>query len=97
MTAEEGPAKLVSIVTEAAVETLLLREIEAMGIDGYTITDVRGRGTRGRRSGSWDASASIRVDVVCAPVRAEALALRVKERFAPGYALFIFICDAWVP
>lgn len=93
----EGAAKLVSIITESVVESPLLKEIEALGIEGYTVADVRGRGVRGRRSGSWDASASIRVDVVCSELQAPVLAERVKARFGQGYALFVFVCDAWVP
>lgn len=35
---------LLTIITEAAVEHALLKDLEKLGIKGYTVSDVRGRG-----------------------------------------------------
>ena len=39
--------KLLTIVTEAALENTLAKTIERLGAHGYTITDARGKGGRG--------------------------------------------------
>ena len=36
--------KLLTIVTEAALENILIKDIERLGAQGYTITDARGKG-----------------------------------------------------
>jgi hypothetical protein len=41
--------KLLTIVTKAAPEDTLVRDIETLGARGYTITDARGKGSRGQR------------------------------------------------
>jgi nitrogen regulatory protein PII len=73
--------KLVTIVTEAALEATLARELDELGAPGYTITDARGRGSRGVRSAGWDLSGNIRVEVVCGADVAHAIAARLRERY----------------
>lgn len=60
-----GMRKLLTIVCEAALEETLLSEIEALGARGYTVTDARGKGSRGRRDATWGPLANIRVEVLC--------------------------------
>ena len=59
--------KLLTIVTEAALEGRLVSEIERLGAHGYTVADVRGKGGRGVRAGGWNLSANIRIEVATAP------------------------------
>jgi len=42
----------------------LERELPALGVHGYTITDARGSGTHGRGSGAWRKEGNIRVDIL---------------------------------
>ena len=58
--------KLLTVVTEAALEATLVREIETLGARGYTITDARGKGGGGKkRDASWAPHANIRLEVLC--------------------------------
>ena len=57
--------KLLTIVTEGAIETSLVRDLDRLGAHGYTITEARGKGHRGVRNAGWDASSNIRIEVVC--------------------------------
>ena len=57
--------KLVTIVVEAALEQRLIKDLERLGANGYTITDARGKGSRGVRNAGWDRSGNIRVEVLC--------------------------------
>ena len=88
--------KLLTIVTEAALEPELVREIERWGARGYTITDARGKGGRGIRSAGWDLSANIRIEVVCTADTAHAIAAALRGRYYDNYAMILFIGDVEV-
>jgi hypothetical protein len=85
--------KLLTIITEAALEHELAREIERLGARGYTITDARGKGGRGVRNAGWELSANIRIEVACTADVAHAIAAALKARFYDDYAMILFIGD----
>ncbi len=88
--------KLLTIVTEAALERELAREIERLGAHGYTITDARGKGGRGIRDAGWEVSANIRIEVICTADTAHAIAAALRERYYNNYAMILFIGDVEV-
>ena len=59
------PKKLLVIIGESALEKFLVRDIKEFGANGYTITDVRGGGTRGAREAAWEGDRSIRMEIIC--------------------------------
>lgn len=91
-----GHVKLLTIVTEAALEGTLIRDLERLGAQGYTITDARGKGSRGVRDAGWEASSNIRVEVVCDPQTAERVAAHLQERYYDDYAMILFLGDVTV-
>ncbi len=88
--------KLVTIVTEAALEQALVGEIQSLGATGYTITDARGKGGRGVRNATWTPSANIRIEVVCQEAIADAIAAMLRSRYYDNYAMILFISDVAV-
>ena len=46
----ERTREFLTIVTEASLESALLRDFERLGAHGYTVTDARGTGSRGVRN-----------------------------------------------
>ena len=88
--------KVLTIITEAALERDLGEEIERLGAHGYTVADVRGKGGRGVRSAGWDLGANIRIEVVCTEDTAHAIAAALKERYYDNYAMILFIGDVEV-
>jgi nitrogen regulatory protein PII len=88
--------KLMTIVTEASLEQLLVDDLERLGAHGFTVTDARGKGTRGVRSSAWAPSANIRIEVVCDETTANAIALHLRERYYAHYAMILFIADVSV-
>ncbi|HGM8104095.1 TPA: transcriptional regulator [Pseudomonas aeruginosa] len=88
--------KLLTIITEAALESVLIKDLERLGIRGYTITDARGKGSRGVRSSAWDASSNIRIEVVCDAATAEAIAAHLQARYYENYAMILFVSDVAV-
>lgn len=88
--------KLLTIVTEAALEGTLVRDLDQLTAHGYTITDARGGGTHGVRDAGWDASSNIRIEVVCDTETAEAIAAYVQEHYFDNYAMILFVSDVEV-
>ncbi len=85
--------KLLTIVTEAPLEQNLLKDLERLGAGGYTITDARGKGSRGVRNAQWEHSGTIRVEVVCDAATSDAIAAHLKDRYYDDYAMILFISD----
>ncbi len=88
--------KLVTIITELSLETTLIREIEQCGATGYTITNARGKGSRGERDAEWDADRNIRVEIVCNAKVAEAINYMLQEKYYDHFAMVSFTQDVSV-
>lgn len=91
-----GARKLLTIVTEAAIERVLLQDLGRLGASGYTVTDARGKGSRGVRNSAWDASSNIRIEVVCDAATADAIAAHLRARYYENYAMILFTSDVEV-
>ncbi len=99
---QQFPRRLLTIVTEAVLERELVTEIESLGVRGYTITDARGKGSRGRRQSDWAqegnirvevVEGNIRVEVVCEAELAERVAGHLRDRYYDHYAMVLFLQD----
>ena len=88
--------KLLTIVTEAALESVLVKDLQRLGVQGYTITDARGRGSRGARTAAWSESSNIRVEIVCDAATAESIASHLQARYYDDYAMILFVSDVAV-
>jgi nitrogen regulatory protein PII len=88
--------RMVTIVTEAALERALVTELEALGVKGFTITDARGKGSRGTRQSDWVQEGNIRVEVICDPALADRIAVHVRDKFYANYAMILFLQDVSV-
>lgn len=85
--------KLLTIVTEAALEATLVREIEALGARGYTITDARGNGGQGKRDASWAPHANIRLEVLCDADTARAICTALRECYYDNYSMVMYVSE----
>lgn len=92
----EHMRKLLTIITESAIEGSIARDIERLGAHGYTITDARGKGSRGVRNAGWDASSNIRIEVVCDAETAEAISAHLKAHYYDNYAMIMIMSDVVV-
>ena len=88
--------KLLTIVTESALEGVLLQRLERLGAQGYTVTEARGKGRRGVRKARWDQSSNIRVEVVCDTTTAERIVAYLQENYYDDYAMVLFLTDVEV-
>lgn len=85
--------KLLTIVTEAAIEGVLLRDLERLGALGYTVSEARGKGSRGVRNADWDASRNVRIEIVCDVPTAERISVHLQTRYYDDYAMILFVSD----
>ncbi len=91
-----GSKKLLTIVTEAALENELTDVIKSKGASGYTIVNARGRGSRGVREADWSTSSNIRVEVICDEATAEKIAEHLQEHYYKHYAMVSYLSDVFV-
>lgn len=84
---------LLTIVTEAIVEPTLLRDLEKIGLTGYTVSDARGKGGRGVRDAAWDEAANIRIEVICNRDLAEHVLHHLHERYFANYAMIAYVSE----
>ncbi len=88
--------KLLTIVTEGALERFLLEDLERLGARGFTITEARGKGSRGMRRGTWDENRNVRIEILCDMTTAEAITAYLDEHHYDDYAMVVFIGDVTV-
>ena len=88
--------KLLTIITESALEKTLVEEIERLGAHGFTITDARGKGSRGPRNAAWHESSHIRIEVVCDDTTAKAIADHLQARYYQHYGMILLLSDVAV-
>lgn len=88
--------KLLTIITEAALEDDIIRDIEQLGARGYTITEARGKGSRGVRDAIWDEARNIRVEVVCDDAVADHIVGHLRQHYSDNFAMILFLSDVTV-
>ncbi|GEO81148.1 P-II family nitrogen regulator [Pararhodospirillum oryzae] len=88
--------RLVTIITEATLEGAILADIDALGPSGYTVTEARGKGSRGIQSGSWGLASNLRIEIVCDETLAPKIAATVHQKYASNYGMVIYVSDVEV-
>ncbi len=88
--------KLLTIVTEAAVEHRLTEEIERLGAPGYTVTDARGKGDRGIRDAHSEMAANVRIETIVDESVVDSIIVHLKEHYFANYAIICFVSDVEV-
>ena len=96
MTMQTEKRTLLTVFTESSIEQVLVRDMNRLGVKGYTISEARGKGSRGVRDASWDESRNIRIEVICAREQAEALLTHLQERYYSNYAMVAYFSDVEV-
>tara|TARA_B110000977_G_C10888061_1_gene420262 strand:- start:288 stop:593 length:306 start_codon:yes stop_codon:yes gene_type:complete len=87
---------LVTIVTESSLETQLSRELETLGVQGYTISDARGKGESGSRNAGWDADSNIRIEVICSESMSQIIADLLQRKYYPNFAMVMYSHEVFV-
>jgi nitrogen regulatory protein PII len=88
--------QLVTIITEAVLESELTRLLERLGARGYTITEARGKGSRGIRDAGWDEVRNLRLEVLCDEDVADAIMDHLQQHYYDNFAMVMFSCEVKV-
>ena len=84
---------LLTVITESVIEEVLLKDMKKLGVRGYTISDARGRGSRGVRDATWGEVSNIRLEVICTRVLAELVLEHIQSHYYDNYAMVAFLQD----
>lgn len=93
---EKHDRQLLTVITEAILERSLIADCRRLGALGYTVMDVRGGGIHSKRDNEWEADRSIEMQLVCTAEVAQAIAEHVLARYAPDYAVSLYLSDVKV-
>ena len=91
MTLSTEKRTLFTVITESAIEETLLKDLEKLGIRGYTVSDARGRGGRGVRDATWGEVSNIRLEIICARALAETVLKHIQNHYYANYAMVAFL------
>jgi hypothetical protein len=87
--------KLVTIVAEAVLEPRLIEQIKQFGAKGYSISEVRGEGSRGVRASDWEGR-NIRIETLVGPPVAERILDHLVAHYFEHYAVIAWVSDVAV-
>jgi nitrogen regulatory protein PII len=89
------PLRKVTIVAEALLESRLLGDVRDCGARGFTLTEVRGEGSRGVRASEWEGR-NVRIETLVAPDVADRILAHVAEVYFPRFAVVAWVEDVEV-
>jgi len=85
--------KLTTVVTERAIEEMVLRDIKRLGAKGYVLVEARGEDARGIRHAEWEANRDVRVEIICDESLANVIAAHLMKSYYDDYDMTIFFTD----
>ena len=87
---------LLTVICEAALEKKLVADLDHLGAPGWTLSEARGRGSRGVRSAEWDTDGNIRLEVICSREIAERIAEHLQARYYEHFAMVCYLAEVQV-
>lgn len=91
MSLAKHPKTLLTIVTEAVLERAVAREARERGAHNWLVTEVLSAGSReGVREGGWTAERTVKIQLICEPSVADAIAEALLTGYSAHYSLAIW-------
>lgn len=87
---------LLTVICEAALEKKLVADLDHLGAPGWTLSEARGRGSRGVRSAEWDTQGNIRLEIICNRQLAERIAEHLQTRYYDNFAMVCYLAEVEV-
>lgn len=87
---------LLTVICEAALEKKLVADLDHLGAPGWTLSEARGRGSRGVRSAEWDTQGNIRLEIICNRQLAERIAEHLQARYYNNFAMVCYLAEVEV-
>lgn len=96
MTVAMHPKQVLVLITEAAIERLIVRDAQRLGAHGYTAVEARGAGGGGERSADWEGDRSVRLEIIADEKVCSAIAEHVLATYCAHYAVSMYLLDCRV-
>ncbi len=96
MSATDACRTLLSVICEAILEARVVEDAQRLGAHGYTVSDARGWGRHGARDGHWPMSGNVRIDILCEPAVADAIAGHLEASYFSRYAIVCYLSQVRV-
>lgn len=87
-TPETVELERVTIVAEALLEPRLLALLRAAGARGWTLTEVRGEGSRGVRASDWEGN--VKIESLVSSACARRILAELARDYFPRFAVVAF-------
>ena len=87
--------KLVTIICEPVLSTVLLAKIRSLGASGFTITDVRGEGSGEKRSGEIP-DVKIKLEIIADAELSKKIMSEVAQHYFDNSSLVMYSADIQV-
>ncbi len=59
----------------------------------YTVSEARGRGSRGVQDGRWLLSSNVRIEILCREVVARRIVEMIVTRYSDNFGLVVYMLD----
>jgi nitrogen regulatory protein P-II 2 len=79
---ETAKVTLVTVIATFELEDRFVEDLKALGVKGYVLGRVQGRGLHGARMAGLVDSADMRIEMLVSPTLAKRVLRRVVERYA---------------
>lgn len=79
----------VTIVAESVLEQRLLALLSAAGARGWTLIEVRGKGSRGVRAGEWQGN--VKIESLVSSACAERIMAELAREYFPRFAIVAYL------
>ncbi len=89
------PVVCLTIVAEAVVEQRLLRDVEAAGARGWTVTSGRGRGSGSVDASDWEGP-NVRIETLVSAAVADRVLEVLAVHYFPNFAVVAWLTPAQV-
>lgn len=87
--------KKVTLVAEGVLEQRIVRELRELGAGGYTVSGVRGEGSRGVRASDWEGD-NVKVETLVGAGTADRILAHVAAAYFEHYAVIAWVTDVQV-
>lgn len=86
--------KLVTIITEQNLEKGIIQDLESLGVEGYTIAEVKGKGGGGVKSGTWMNDSNIQIKlIVCDELATKIMAYVADTKKYRNYNMMVYMSE----
>jgi nitrogen regulatory protein PII len=84
---------LVVLICEEALEAIVVPDLLAAGAKGYTVSEARGRGSRGVQDGRWLLSSNVRIEILCQEDVARRIVEMIVSKHSDNFGLVVYAVD----